>query len=106
MRKTHCIISLFLASVLGMSQVWAADAAPQAPANDTSKLEQINAAPTDEPHKDCPMHQGKKECDHKKCDHKKDGKPCPYHQDGKHHGKSHEKCDPKQHGCSPLSTQD
>ena len=97
MRKTHWLISLLLAGILCISSVMAADEAPQTPANDTGKLEPIKAAPTEEQHKDCPMHHGKKECEHKKCDHKKDGKPCPYH-DEKHHGKSHEKCDPKQHG--------
>ena len=76
MRKTHWMISLFLAGILCISPVMAADAAPQAPANNTGKLEQIKAAPADEQHKDCPMHHGKKECDHKK-----DVQPCPYHKD-------------------------
>jgi len=87
MRPGQWIISLFLATSLCAASAMAADAAPASNLSG-NKLEKIDAAPAAQHNmKDCPMHQGKKECDHKK------GEPCPYHQDAKHHGKSHEKCE-------------
>lgn len=83
MRKFHWIISVLLACTIGISPAIATDAAQPA---DTGKLETIKAAPANEKHTDCPMHRGKKECEHKKCDHAKGDQ---------HHGKSREKCDHK-----------
>jgi len=90
MRASQLVVSVFLATSLFAASAMAADAAPSTgQAKSSDKLEKISDAPaaskTDI--KDCPMHHGKKECDHKK------GEPCPYHQDKKHHGKSHDKCD-------------
>lgn len=93
MRITQWVISLFLATSLCAASAMAADAAPATEqAQAVKKLEEINRAPAaGRDTKDCPMHQGKEECDHKK------GEPCPYHQGEKHHGMSHEKCDHEQH---------
>lgn len=82
MHKSHWLLSVLFTFILGMASALAAD---------TGNIEQIKPATSDAQHKECPMHQGKKECDHKK-----DGKPCPYHADEKHHGRKHEKCDHKQ----------
>ncbi|MFA6903420.1 MAG: hypothetical protein WC236_10085 [Gallionellaceae bacterium] len=87
MRLNQWLISLFFALTLGTAM--AADATA---ANETGKLETINGTPAtlEQKMKDCPMHQGKKECQHKK-----NGEPCPYHNEEKHHGKAHDKCDHK-----------
>lgn len=86
MRLSHLLTSLLVASFIFTGSAMATDAAQPAAAG--NKLEKIDTAPaTGHNMKDCPMHQGKKECDHKK------GEPCPYHQDAQHHGKSHEKCE-------------
>lgn len=92
MRTAHWIISLFLAGSLCSTAAIAADAAP---ANTLSaKLESISGTPADNKntHEECPMHQGKKECQHK------NGEPCLHHQAEKHHSKAHEKCDHKRPG--------
>lgn len=95
MRATQWVVSLFLLGSLYIGSAMASDAAPaveQAPTEEVAKLEKISNAPaaTKSDMKDCPMHQGQKECNHK------NGEPCPYHQGKKHHGKSHEKNDQKQ----------
>jgi hypothetical protein len=90
MRSTQWLISLFLVC----SMITTAMAAESTTANETGKLETINATPAalEQKIKDCPMHQGKtKEFNHK------NGEPCPYHQDEKNLGKAHEKCDHKHH---------
>ena len=86
MRSTQWLISLFFALSLGNAM-----AADTTAANETGKLETINGTPAtlEQKMKDCPMHQGKKECQHK------NGEHCPYHKDEKHHGKAHDKCDHK-----------
>ena len=92
MRTTHwTFVLLVLASTFSLSGV-AADQVTSTQQADT-KLEKIAETPdaTKKEMKDCPMHQGKKECDHKK------GEPCPMHKDKAHHGKSHEKCDHEHH---------
>lgn len=90
MRTTQWMTSLFLATSLCAATAIAADAAP-GQAQKEAKLETISGTAAGK-HDDCPMHQGKKECQHKH------GEPCPHHQDGNGHGKSHEKCDHKHPG--------
>jgi hypothetical protein len=93
MRTTLWMISLFLATSLYATAATAAETSPAR--NEAGKLENISSKPvsaTLSDMKDCPMHQGKKECDHK------NGEPCPYQQNEKHHGKPHEKCDHKHPG--------
>jgi len=95
MRTTQWIISLFLATSLCTASAIAADAAPSTgQAQKEARLDTISgtAAGKADGHDDCPMQQGKKECQHKH------GEPCPHHQDEMHHGKSHEKCDHKHPG--------
>jgi hypothetical protein len=98
MRSTQLMFSLFLASVLFTTTTMAADttsATPASQAKQADKLEKISDAPVStktSAMKDCPMHQGKKECDHK------NGEPCPMHQNDKHHGKSHDHCDHRHPG--------
>lgn len=97
MHLTQWMSSLVLASFLFSGPLMAAgavSATEPAQLKQAGKLDKIGGAPAAAEHdtKDCPMHKGKKECEHKH------GEPCPYHQDEKHLGKSHEKCDHKQHG--------
>ena len=88
MRTNQWLITLVLLGSFSVFSVQAADQTPTPTVAD-SKLEKIADTPATGKGemKDCPMHKGKKECDHKK------GEPCPYHKDKKHHGKAHEKCD-------------
>jgi hypothetical protein len=88
MRTNQWFYTLILLSSFSTFSVYAADQAPAPKVADT-RLEKIADTPATSTGemKDCPMHQGKKECDHKK------GEPCPYHKDKTHHGKSHEKCE-------------
>jgi len=93
--------ALFCASFLCAGYATAAESTQPAPA-EVGKLEKISDAPavTAQENKDCPMHHSKKECpmDHAKQDFKhKQGEPCPHHQDARHQGKLHEKCDHEQH---------
>jgi hypothetical protein len=95
MRATVLMISFLLATSLYAAVASAADVAPVT--KESGKLENISSTPVatqESVMKDCPMHQGKME---KECDHK-NGEPCPYHQNEKHHDKSHDKCDPKHPG--------
>jgi hypothetical protein len=95
MRATQWMVSLFLATSLCTATAIAADATrATAQAQKTTQLETISstAAGNADKHDDCPMHQGKKECQHK------NGEPCPHHHDEEHHGKSQEKCDHKHPG--------
>jgi hypothetical protein len=89
MRSTQLMFSLFLASSLFTACAIAADTTPattQAQAKQTGKLEKISDTPV------AAVTPGMKECEHK------NGEPCPYHQNEKHHGKTHEKCDYKHPG--------
>jgi len=88
MNTTQWFNALLLLSSFAAFSVYAADQSPAPKIADT-KLEKIADKPaiSKGEMKDCPMHQGKKECNHK------NGEPCPHHKDKMHHGKSHEKCE-------------
>lgn len=94
MRTRHWINFLFLAVSISASAAMAADKTSAAEQiQPATKLEKISNSPAGEKSAvdDCPMHHGKKECDHKK------GETCPHHQNEEHHGKMHDKCDQKHH---------
>jgi hypothetical protein len=89
MHKAHWMTSLLLTSALFTACAIAADATPattQAQAKQTGKLDKISDTPV------AAATPGMKECEHK------NGEPCPYHQNEKHHRKAHEKCDYKHPG--------
>ncbi len=93
MRISALTTALFFYAALSSATVMAAEETPAtAPTNESNMIEVIDDSSASGQHKDCPMHQGKKELDHK------NGEPCPYHQGEKHHNKAPEKCDHKQHG--------
>jgi hypothetical protein len=84
MRSTQLMISLFLASTLFTASSIAADATSataQAQAKQAGKLEKISDTPV------AATTPVMKESEHK------NGEPCPYHHDDKHHGKAHDECD-------------
>lgn len=85
MRPTLWPALLLLTISLATAPAIAAETEPNG-----TKLETISPAPAASKNEDCPMHKNQKE----KCEHK-NGEPCPYHNDKKHHGKSHDKCDHK-----------
>lgn len=93
MRTNPWFITLILLSTIAAFPVSAAEQTPAPKVADDTKLEKIadTPAPAKREMKDCPMHQGNKECDHKK------GEPCPHHKDKKHHGKAHDKCEHEHH---------
>jgi len=87
MRSTQLMISLFLASTLFTASAIAADTTPATTqAQAAGKPEKISDTPV------AATTPGMKECEHK------NGEPCPYHHDDKHHGMSHVKCDYKHPG--------
>lgn len=88
MRQSHWIISLLLSTTLCAGSAIAAEANNTQPAPKAPALEQINSTPAGEhKQKDCPVLEGKNDCQHKK------GEPCDYKNESKKHKKMHDQCD-------------